>query len=500
MSEALWPIEEAKKLLPRVSSGKTILFETGYGPSGLPHIGTFGEVVRTIMVMRGLNHIAPGTKMRLICFSDDLDGLRKVPDNVPNRENLKNYLGYALTSIPDPFEKHESYGHYMNAKLREFLDLFGFEYEFKSATECYKSGIFDEKLLLVLKKYNQIMDVMLPTLGEERRETYSPFLPVRDGKVLQVKIAEVKDKTVIYQDNETGELIETEVTGGKCKLQWKPDWGMRWAALGVDFELHGKDLQPSAVLSAKICSILEAKVPELSMYELFLDPEGKKISKSKGNGLTIEEWLRYAPWESLAFFMFQNPRRAKRLYFDVIPRNVDDYLDNLQKFTKDDFNNPVSFIHNEVESYNDTCGITFSLLLNLASACNPESPEILWGFIKKYNENITKGSLLYRLTEHAINYYNDFVKPNKKYKQPSSEEKNAISLLADRLGENPDLNSPEELQQIVYSVGKDYDAKNIKNWFMLLYQVLLGQDQGPRIGSFISLYGVQNFIGMIRKL
>ncbi|AHX11665.1 lysine--tRNA ligase [Neorickettsia helminthoeca str. Oregon] len=500
-SQVAWPIEEAKKLLPRIGKHKTIIFETGYGPSGLPHIGTFGEVVRTIMVMKALEYLSPGVDMKLICFSDDMDGLRKVPDNVPNPEEVEKYLGHALTSIPDPFRTHESYGAHMNARLMSFLDLFGFQYEFKSATECYQRGLFDEQLLLVLRNNRRILDLILPTLGDERQQTYSPFLPVRDGRVLQAKVMELKENSIIYEDPSTGALMESGVTGGACKLQWKVDWGMRWAALGVDFEFHGKDLTPSAVLSAKIAKILGSTPPELSVYELFLDEEGKKISKSKGNGLTIEEWLTYAPWESLAFFMFQHPKRAKRLYFDIIPKNVDDYLRFLQSFSKGDLTNPLSFI--DAKDKEIAKGITYSLLLNLASACNPENPGVLWGFIQRYNPLVApeNSPLLDRLVKHAISYYRDFVEPSKNYRKPTENEFKALMLLADELKKIPGDAIAEEIQQLVYSVGKESGySSDIKVWFQVLYQILLGQSEGPRIGSFIALYGVANTIAMIEKV
>lgn len=498
--QTAWPIEEAKKLLPRIKDGAEIVFETGYGPSGLPHIGTFGEVVRTIMVMRALEYLSPGVKMKLICFSDDMDGLRKVPDNIPHPEKIQKYLGYALTSIPDPFGTHNSYGAHMNARLMSFLDLFGFKYEFKSSTECYKSGMFDEQLLMVLKRNHELVDLILPTLGTERQQTYSPFLPVRDGRVLQAKIVELREESIVYEDPECGKLIESPVTGGKCKLQWKVDWGMRWAALGVDFEFHGKDLTPSAILSSRVAEILGAKPPELSVYELFLDEEGKKISKSKGNGLTIEEWLKYAPWESLAFFMFQSPKRAKRLYFDIIPRNVDDYLRFLASFEKGDLTNPLSFI--DAKDKNITKGITYSLLLNLASACNPENSKVLWGFIHRYNHSATLESdpLLSRLVDYAIVYYRDFIAPNKVYRLPTTTEIDVLTVLAEKLKELPIGAKPDDIQQLVYSVGKENGySSNIKKWFRVLYQVLLGQDEGPRIGSFFALYGLDNSITMIEK-
>jgi lysyl-tRNA synthetase, class I len=291
-----WPFEEARKLLARFN-GKTpekgyALFETGYGPSGLPHIGTFGEVVRTTMVRNAFRAMCD-IPTRLFAFSDDMDGLRKVPDNIPNAELIRPHLGKPLTSVPDPFGTHESFGHHNNARLRAFLDSFGFEYEFQSATECYHSGRFDKTLLRVLDHYDAVINVILPTLGPERRATYSPFLPIDPGTgiVLQVPIVarDVKAGTVTYRDEATGKLVEVPVTGGHCKLQWKADWAMRWVALEVDYEMAGKDLIDSVKLSSQICRVLGGRPPEGFNYELFLDEKGEKISKSKGNGMTVDE-------------------------------------------------------------------------------------------------------------------------------------------------------------------------------------------------------------------
>src|SRR5581483_10373417 len=354
-----WPFEEARKVLARVKRMeargqrvKEIVFETGYGPSGLPHIGTFGEVARTTWVRHAFQMMSE-IPTRLIAMSDDMDGLRKVPDNVPNKEMMAANLGKPLTSIPDPFGAAESYGHNMNARLRAFLDDFGFEYDFRSATDMYKSGMYDAALLRVLANYDKVMQVMLPTLGEERQQTYSPFLPVsrRSGKVLLAKVvAHDAAKGMITYVEEDGSLETVPVTGGHCKLQWKPDFGMRWAALGVDYEMYGKDHLAQTPLYDAICKIAGAVPPEHFVYELFLDEKGQKISKSKGNGITIDEWLAYGPTESLALFMFQKPRAAKRLYFDVIPKMVDDYIALLDAYhasqsDAEKLENPIWFIH-----------------------------------------------------------------------------------------------------------------------------------------------------------
>ncbi len=496
-----WPFVEAQKLLDKSPNKKEFIFETGYGPSGLPHIGTFGEVARTTMVINALKTLSPGVKAKLIAFSDDMDGLRKVPDNIPNMQHFVQYIGKPLTSIPDPFDTHTSYGEHMNSKLCQFLDLFEFEYEFKSSTQCYKTGIFNEKLLLLLHKYDKIMKIMLPSLREERKKTYSPFLPLcpETNNILQVPVTiNVENETISYK-NENGNFITSKVTDGNCKLQWKPDWGMRWAALRIDYEMHGKDLTPSASLSSKICSILNGKVPQTFVYEFFLDADGKKISKSKGNGLTIEEWLKYAPKESISMYMFQNPQRAKRLYFDVIPKAVDEYLSFTKSYDGNN-DNPAWHIHSGNVPKINTENINFNLLLHLASACNPENKEILWGFIKKYNSNITPKThaIIDKLVSYAINYYGDFVKKNKNYKIPNEKEKLALLGLKKALELLSHGVHADEIQQLVFDVGKKYYNK-AADWFKVLYSVLLGQEQGPKMGSFITLYGVNETIKLIEQ-
>ncbi|GFQ72421.1 lysine--tRNA ligase [Trichonephila clavata] len=545
-----WPFQEAEKILQEFPNKKEIIFETGYGPSGLPHIGTFGEVFRTTVVVNALKKIAPGIKTKIIAVSDDMDGLRKIPDNVPNQEMLREHLNKPLTMIPDPFGTHESYGHHMNSLLCKFLDLFEFEYEFRSATECYKSGVYNEKLLLLLKNYDKVMDVMLPSFREERQQTYSPFLPIcpKTSQVLQVPVIETNtDKGTITYEDQNGEKIEVPVTKGKCKLQWKPDWGMRWAAFGVNYEAHGKDLTPSAVLSSQICEILGEKPPLLFCYEFFLDKEGKKISKSRGNGISIEEWLTYAPTESLALYIFQSPKKAKRLYFDVIPKSTDEYLEFVKRYNENNGENTNSKFHTEpgydekflrevqvstAEYSNvfeerkqalttklpseanpawhihqgnvpniETSGINFSLLLNLAAACNAENKEILWGFISSYAPNVTpeNNKMLDRLSDFAVKYYHDFIKPTKSYKAPNAKEKEALLDLKDTLHSLSTTVTAEEIQSQVFSIGKKYDYTNLRDWFQLLYETLLGQKTGPRMGSFIKLYGIDNTISLIES-
>ncbi|NQW51266.1 MAG: lysine--tRNA ligase [Rhodospirillales bacterium] len=508
-----WPFEEARKLVAR-TGGKApakgyVLLETGYGPSGLPHIGTFGEVVRTTMVRQAFRRLSD-VPARLFCFSDDMDGLRKVPDNVPNKEMLAAHLGKPLTAVPDPFgNEHPSFGAANNARLRAFLDSFGFEYEFHSATEWYKSGRFDKMLLAMLRHYDEVQAVMLPTLGEERRATYSIFLPIstKTGRVLQAPVikTDADAGTIVYRD-EDGSMVETPVTGGNVKLQWKADWAGRWFALDVDYEMYGKDLIPSAELSAKIVRILGGKPPEGFNYELFLDAEGRKISKSKGNGLSVEEWLRYASPESLSLYMHQQPRRAKRLHFDVIPRAIDDYLSLVEKLPGEEparaLENPAWHIHDGQAPANSAAGVTFGMLLNLAGVANTEDKDVLWQYLRRYVPGATPETAPYldRLLAGAVAYYQDFVKSSKKFRLPSDKERAALQDLLETLRRTPDDATAETIQDEVYEAGKRHFAKEeLRQWFKALYEVLLGSEQGPRMGAFIKLYGRDNVVNLIER-
>jgi lysyl-tRNA synthetase class 1 len=510
-----WPFEEARRLVARVEArrarGETVeqvLFETGYGPSGLPHIGTFGEVARTSWVRKAFETISD-VPTHLIAFSDDMDGLRKVPDNLPNQAMIASHLGKPLTAIPDPFGTHESFGHHMNARLRAFLDSFGFRYEFWSSTATYKSGRFDATLLKILAKYDEVMKVMLPTLGEERQETYSPFLPVspRSGKVLLAKVVDrdVAKGTITYVE-EDGSHETVPVTGGHCKLQWKPDMGMRWAALGVDYEMYGKDHLSQAPLYSAICRIAGGNPPDQYMYEMFLDDTGQKISKSKGNGISIEDWLKYGSPESLALFMFQKPRTAKRLYFDVIPKAVDEYIALLESYHSNEtseaqrLENPVWHIHAGTPP-DERYPVSFALLLNLVSASNAHTREVLWGNIRAYAPGATpeKNPGLDRLVGYALAYYEDFVKPSKQYRLPSAQERAAMAELADRLDAMGDERDGAVVQNLVYEIGKSHAFDPLRGWFAALYEVLFGQSAGPRFGSFAALFGTRETAAMIRK-
>jgi lysyl-tRNA synthetase class 1 len=519
-----WPFEEARKLLARLERHPKdeVVFETGYGPSGLPHIGTFGEVARTTMVRHAFRVLTDDKiRTRLIAFSDDMDGLRKVPDNVPSRDMMERHLGKPLSRVPDPFSnEYPSFGAANNARLRAFLDQFGFEYEFLSSTDCYTSGRFDAALLRVLERFDTVMNIMLPSLREERAQTYSPFLPIspRTGVVLQVPVLahDAKAGTITYEDPDTKEHVTTLVTGGRTKLQWKPDWAMRWFALGVDYEMAGKDLIDSVKLSGEICRALGGTPPEGFNYELFLDEKGQKISKSRGNGLTIDEWLRYASPESLSLFMYREPRAAKRLYFDVIPRHVDEYQQFLEAYERQDLkqrlSNPVWHIHSGNPPKPDV-PISFSMLLTLVASSNAQNAETLWGFIGRYRPGVAPQThpKLAALVGYAINYFRDFVLPHKRFREPGDTERAALLDLRDALSQLPDDASAEQIQEVVYEIGrrepfldktgkiKTRDGKPgvALDWFNMLYQVLLGQEKGPRFGSFVAVYGLKNTIDMI---
>jgi len=512
-----WPFKEANEIIKQnggflnftIPEKKHILFETGYGPSGLPHIGTFGEVVRTTMVQNAFQSIID-CPTKLITFSDDMDGLRKIPENVPKKEMLKEYIGQPLTSVPDPFEKYESFGQHNNEKLMSFLNDFNFKYSFVSSTQQYRSGAFDETIKLILENYQKILEIILPTLRSERRETYSPFLPISEitGKVLQVKIDEYRPskQTIIYKDPENNKKFETLVTGGNCKLQWKVDWAMRWMALGVDYEMCGKDLAESVNLASKICKIVNKQPPVNFIYEMFLDEKGEKISKSIGNGISVDQWLRYASPESLSLYMFQKPKSAKKLFFDVIPKTTDEYLNHLNSFSKLDelkqFDSPIWHIHKD-RVPNHKTEISFNSLINLVSICNSDNKKIIWNFVKKYDPTLNENSDLVfdRLIEYSLNYYKDFILPQKKYLKVSEKEKIIFEDILDLLENHTDYkDTAEEIQTKLYEIGKKYEFENLKEFFKLVYKVLLGQEKGPRLGSFIKLYGVEETIHSIKKI
>ena len=496
-----WPFVEAKKMLRERKSyiekkGK-ITLQTGYGPSGLPHIGTFGEVARTSMIVNALNQLTD-IPNEIITFSDDMDGLRKVPDNVPNQKLLENNLHKPLTEVPDPFEKFDSFGEHNNEMLKNFLNSFNFDYKFKSSTSLYKSGFFNTTLQSILMNYDEIMNIILPTLGKERQKTYSPFLPIcpESGHVLEIPVKEIDkiNSKIIFDHN--GKKLEKSILDGNCKLQWKVDWAMRWYALDVDFEMYGKDLIESAILSTKIIKLLGKKNPSGFAYELFLDEKGEKISKSKGNGITIDQWLEYASPESLSLYMYQNPKRAKKLYNEIVPKAVDEYLDYIEKAKKQDelqkLMNPVWHVHNGKIPFENSI-MSFSMLLNLVETSNADTKELLWKFVKKYKSDIDEKNypIFDNLIDYAIRYFNDVIKSQKQYKKPNKDEKLALEALIKTLEKCNDQMSPEDIQTLIYSTGKDNGyAENLRDWFKLIYEVVFGDENGPRMGFFISFFGV----------
>jgi lysyl-tRNA synthetase, class I len=529
-----WPFGEARKLIARLerSERKEVIFETGYGPSGLPHLGTFGEVARTNMVRHAFRAlVGDQVRTRLIAFSDDMDGLRKVPDNIPNRDMILPHLGKPLSQVPDPFGEYASFAEHNNARLRAFLDQFELEYEFLSSAECYKSGLFDNALLRMLDRFDEVQAIMLPSLREERAATYSPFLPIhpRTGVVVQAPVLErrLDIGAIRWRDPSTGEEFETPVKRGHCKLQWKPDWAMRWFALRVDYEMAGKDLIDSVKLSSRVARVLGAEPPAGFNYELFLDENGQKISKTKGNGLTIEQWLAYASPESLASFMFQKPTAAKRLHFDVIPRTVDDYLGSLEAYPHQEWKqrvgNPVWHVHGgtppepELLTHDGhgPATVSFAMLLNLAAVSNDENPSVLWGFLRRYYPSSSPETHpgLDKLVGYAVAYFRDFVAPRKRYREADDVERGVLKQISAALAQLPSDISADQIQHTLYDIAREiprYQDHSVKGstperpgvsneFFNMIYAILLGENHGPRLGSFIAIYGVDETRKVIDK-
>ncbi len=510
MVSKAWPFEEARALVKRYEKKAPakgyVLFETGYGPSGLPHIGTFGEVARTTMIRRAFEIISD-IPTRLICFSDDVDGMRKVPENVPQQEMLRGHMQKPLTSVPDPYGEFESFGHHNNAMLRRFLDTFGFEYEFISATEFYKSGRFDATLRLCAERYDAIMAIMLASLREERQQTYSCFLPIHPetGRVMYVPMKEVNaaDGTITF-DDEAGREWTLPVTGGHVKLQWKPDFGARWAALDVDFEMYGKDHSTNTPIYDGICEVLGGRKPNHMTYELFLDDQGQKISKSKGNGLTIDEWLTYAATESLSYFMYQKPKTAKRMHFDVIPRAVDEYHQQLRAYpeqtVEQQVNNPVWHIHGGKPPESKMV-VSFGMLLNLASVSGAKDSGALWKFLKRYASDASPETHpdLDAAAGYAVRYFADKIAPTRVFREPDARERAAMEDLVARLRVWDGATDDEALQSMVFAVGKVHGFEPLRDWFKALYEVLLGASDGPRFGGFAALYGVDETVALMER-
>ncbi len=510
-----WPFVESRRILDRLERlGKSsVTAETGYGPSGLPHIGTFGEVARTSFVLQALATVAPKVESRIIAFSDDMDGLRDVPKNLPNGQMLTSHLGKPLTAIPDPFGQEKSFAHYMNHRLRDFLDSYGFRYQFASSTESYASGVFDEGLRRIMGNYDAIRDLFTATIAEEKRAAWSPFFPICEscGRVYSTRVTELDTKgfRVAYacdaplagKYGSCGHTGSTSVLGGTCKVGWKVDWALRWFSLGIDYEMHGEDLLDSARLSSKIVKILGGEPPELFKYELFLDEKGKKISKKIGNGISLEQWLRFAPVDSLLYIMYVKPQQAKKMGLPILPEILDQYLELVAEYDGAE-DSPVPFISRL--SHGAHAGklegqktITYSLILELILALNQDDPRIVRDYLLKYQPAIAGNVAYYEeLIKDALAYYREVLLPSRKAEPADHLMDDTLRALRDELarleaaGTAPDADA---LQTMAFQLAKDRDVK-MKDWFRALYRVFLGQSQGPRIGSFIALLGYKDCI------
>ncbi len=502
--QELWPFSQAEKIRQRIGERNHVLFETGYGPSGLPHIGTFGEVVRTNWVRMALEEMTGGSvSTKLLVFSDDMDALRKVPENVPNRENLRFHVGKSLTSVPDPFGQYTSFAAHNNAMLMGFLNEFGFDYEFASSTDYYKNGLFDSGLIRMAECHDEIVELVGRTLQKERRETYSPFLPIhpQTGVVMQVPMISVipSEDMLVWIDPESGKEMHTKITGGNCKAQWKADWALRWFVLGVDYEMSGKDLIDSVKLSSDIVRVLGSVPPINLTYELFLDEEGKKISKSVGNGVGVHEWLSYAPASSLSYFMFNNPQRAKKIYFDMIPKMMDEYIEHHNNYVLESNNkNPAHFVGCLVKN---EYHINYTMLLNLIDVLDASEEEMLWSYMEMRfpNQNLRNDENLVAMIPGAFRFFEDFVKPNRVYHIPTESEVETLEDLRQTLSLMPEGTALEEIQKEVFEVGKRSGFVNLREWFSFIYSVLLGKKEGPRLGSFIHMYGISKTVDLIES-
>jgi lysyl-tRNA synthetase class 1 len=515
MSYTSWPFKEAQTLQKRFKAppDKPVTFETGFGPSGLPHIGTFAEVARTTWVQRAFEHLS-GWETRLIAFSDDMDGLRKVPLNMPQPDMLAEHLGKPLCYIPDPFGQDESYSAHMNRKLQEFLDAYGFTYQFQSSQEAYERGDFDEGLAILLQKVEQVRAIILPTLGQDKRADWSPFFPIcqKCGRIYSTRVIgyHPEDNTIDYVCDQPigsaagcGDKNTISILGGQVKVGWKVDWALRWYAYDVGYEMYGKDLIDSARLSGQITRLMSKQPPNGFFYEMFLDEEGRKISKSVGKGLTVNGWVSYAPLESLLHYLFQNPRRAKRLFWDVVPKSVDDYLADLRQYPSlDETKKPDQAIWHifnlgrNVPAYD--AGINFSLVNNLVSALGTDQAELTYEYLKRYDPSTANHEDMVRdLVQKSINYYRDFILPGKQYRLPTEAERQLLQAARDRLS-NFESDDENDLQTIPFDIARENDIPPAKV-FQAFYQVVLGQERGPRFGTFARLVGKEKLLLLLDK-
>ena len=504
----LWPYEEARKLVDRAQGyqpGRPVIFESGFGPSGLPHLGTMCEVLRPAYVRRALENVGDGRPARLIVFIDDIDGLRKVPESVPHRDEWKRYLGQPVARIPDPFGCCKSFADHMIDLLSKFLAPVEVDLELARASEMYASGRFDDALKLMLDKREDIIRVITPTLREENRAGWSPFMPICPacGQVNSTRVvAYHPDRAAVEFSCERdfggahgcGHRAEQSVLGGNAKVGWKVDWALRWYVLKVDYELYGKDLIDSARLSGQILRLLGGKPPIGFPFEMFLDEEGHKISKSVGRGVTVDDWQRYAPIEVLKYFLLLSPRRARKLFIETIPQYVDEYLDALREYARADNvearrNMALEFVLQSRSSRRFDSSLTYSMTMNLVAALGSSDRDLIWKYLTRYDPAIAGDAeteaLGRTLMDCALNYYADFIEPTKKRYAPNNSEREQLKKLIEFLEANPDAPG-DEIEKKIYDLGREYYPKP-GNIFPLLYRVLLGQDRGPRLGAFIRL-------------
>jgi lysyl-tRNA synthetase class 1 len=510
-----WPFKEAQKLQKRFFDfpPHPVRFETGFGPSGMPHIGTFAEVARTTWVRHAFESLT-NQPTELIAFSDDMDGLRKVPLNLPNPDMLAENLGKPLCDIPDPFGERESYSAHMNQMLVAFLDSYRFDYTFQSSQEAYRRGDFNDGLAVILGRVDEIKQMILPTMSESKRTHWSPFFPICEkcGRIYTTRVTgyHATDNTIDYVcDREDGGFTHcghkgsTSIFNGRVKVGWKIDWALRWYSYDIGYEMYGKDLIESAKLSGKIVRKMGKQPPTGLFYELFLDEQGRKISKSVGKGLTIDAWISYAPLESLLYYIFQNPKQAKRLFWGIVPKSVDDYLAGLNQYeTLDPDKRPNATIWHlfnqgkTVPTYRSP--INFSLINNLISAVGADDIDLILEYLKRYDSSIgNEMSIMEDLVKKAMNYYRDFILPKKDYRSPTDREKGMLKLLHAKLA-GYEGNDEDELQSIPFAVARESD-ESPKAFFKMFYEVVFGQERGPRFGTFVQLVGKEKALHLLKK-
>ena len=508
-----WPFKEAEKLCKRFQHPpeSPVRFETGFGPSGLPHIGTFAENARTTWVRHAFEFLT-GWPTQLIAFSDDMDGLRKVPLNMPRQDMLANHLGKPLCHIPDPFETSDSYSGTMNTKLRSFLDGYQFDYTFQGSYEAYQRGDFNEGLEIILRNVDAVKSIILPTMSAEKGRDWSPFFPIcgKCGKINSTRVTgyDVANNAVGYvcdrqEDRAKGCGYQgtASIFNGHVKVGWKVDWALRWYAYDIAYEMYGKDLIESAKLSGRITRLMGKQPPTGLFCELFLDEDGRKISKSVGKGLTIDSWTMYAPLESLLYYIFQNPKQAKRLFWGIVPKSVDDYLLGLNNYHSLDAqkkpDSPLWHLFNKGAGVPEfKTSINFSLVNNLVSAVGADDRELILEYLKRYDPGIeAHRAVIEDLVNKAMNYYRDFIVPHKRYRMPTTQEKKMLMRLRDELAAY-EGDDEKEIQTLPFAVAREY-SEPPNNFFKLFYEVVFGQERGPRFGTFVRLVGKEKAISLL---